>query len=258
MRKKYIFPTIAVFMIMVMVEIPVKANTNNIIENIDGSISIETGQLTLSELFSYLHENRNIQVFVIEEIDLKSAINVDLKDKSIDEILKIVLKNHSYAIVYNNSKLKGPEDGAHSAVSILSNNTESIKLPTLRNIEVDKSVGGNNTFLVEDLGKTQNIATIFSGSGEILSQISVKSSKKPSTTSPHRPVDYYNPGNIKQRNNAISKKEGIQNQIEALNKRIDSGISDQEYEKWVSIRGKNYVTHDRERLANLQKQLDNF
>ncbi|MFO7740461.1 MAG: hypothetical protein R6V46_18425 [Desulfatiglandaceae bacterium] len=43
--------------------------------------------------------------------------------------------------------------------------------------------------------------------------------------------------------------------IDELNQRIESGLSDMVYEKWVKVRGPKYVVHDRDRLRTYQGQL---
>jgi hypothetical protein len=45
--------------------------------------------------------------------------------------------------------------------------------------------------------------------------------------------------------------------VEYLERRIASGASDRDYERWVAVRGKENVVHDRERLANYQTMLRN-
>lgn len=48
----------------------------------------------------------------------------------------------------------------------------------------------------------------------------------------------------------------LESQIERLERRIASGISDFEYEKWVAVKGEKYVIHDRERLEYYRKKLN--
>lgn len=50
-------------------------------------------------------------------------------------------------------------------------------------------------------------------------------------------------------------KDQIQLIVDHLEERIDSGQSDRDYEKWASIKGEKYVTHDKELLAYYEQRL---
>ena len=58
-----------------------------------------------------------------------------------------------------------------------------------------------------------------------------------------------------QKDEIEDRKYELIQMIEELNQRIESGISDKEYEKWAKIRGQKYVTHDRVLLEHYQQIL---
>jgi hypothetical protein len=51
-------------------------------------------------------------------------------------------------------------------------------------------------------------------------------------------------------------EQGILSQMENLEKRIQNGQSDREYEIWSSVRGEQFAVHDSERLAQKQQELE--
>jgi hypothetical protein len=73
--------------------------------------------------------------------------------------------------------------------------------------------------------------------------------KEPPTSSVPKPSTPYSWRNTEQY---------LKRQIAVLEKRIESGQSDEEYERWVSVRGERYITHDKEKLEFLRKRLALF
>jgi hypothetical protein len=56
--------------------------------------------------------------------------------------------------------------------------------------------------------------------------------------------------------NSHDWQNDLQCQIDQLKYRIESGASDGDYEKWSSIKGEKYITHDRELLKRYQETLE--
>jgi hypothetical protein len=47
----------------------------------------------------------------------------------------------------------------------------------------------------------------------------------------------------------------LEYRIAGLRDRLQSGVSDREYDKWASVRGARYVTHDRKKIEMYERQL---
>lgn len=54
---------------------------------------------------------------------------------------------------------------------------------------------------------------------------------------------------------AVDNRELLSSKIEALRHRIESGVSDREYDKWVQYRDPKYLVHDRERIKRYENRL---
>jgi protein-arginine kinase activator protein McsA len=59
-------------------------------------------------------------------------------------------------------------------------------------------------------------------------------------------------------NTKESARQILTQKIEKLRCRIESGKSDREYERWAKIRDPQFIVHDRDRLKQYQKQLNNL
>ena len=58
--------------------------------------------------------------------------------------------------------------------------------------------------------------------------------------------DIYNNPDSQVNERVETKRDSVQQKMEDLRERIDSGESDREYDKWAKIRGAKYATHDEE------------
>jgi len=266
---------------------------------------------------------------VLEELSLKAGIQIFLFDKisgqglpqeieayTLENALKVLLKGHSYAILYSRpdighgkAKVVPSEKGLEGSVSLshetrvheffpspvltkLTENPRRVQQTraTMARAETSRANSDDhhtakNRFTAQRpaSGIAQRPASAIgpehgSVTGPVATAASTQtaqsnSQKSQPGTAPENPAGV-TPGSVQMYASSTSDPTELTSSspsgavpaaanprdiysgiIQTLEQRISSGLSDTEYERWVAVRGEQYVIHDREKLAYYKKRL---
>jgi hypothetical protein len=166
----------------------------------NGLVTIKQNNVSLLDLLEQIAKRMDMQIYITSQIDPATRISPNYDKVAPEALIQSLLKNYSYALIYNASQLNDPRE---SRIWFADRNHPRQSLADANNV--------NNAAATEISDRA--------------------------AVAPHQ-------------------EDRIMVEIEALKKRIDSGISDREYEQWKKIRGPRFATHDRDRLAAYRKQLE--
>lgn len=186
------------YLVLVIAAMAKAANADNLdLIYDDGHITCNISKVALGEFLTRLTEIANLQLIIVEPIDPADHIRAQFDRKTLDEVLKTVLKEYSYALV-----TLGSDENRAELISYNSHGN---------------AVDGN--------------------------------SPNWNRTTGHQAEYPYGMA-------APTGDRGVlTDKIEALKQRIESGASDDEYEKWAQYRDPKFIVHDRDILSQYRRRL---
>jgi len=229
----------------------------------DGLISLKGDGLSLLPLLQRISESTGIQILVFGPLS-PYPVSVDMIDKPVEEALKSILRGYSYAAIYS--------DGSAGGVNIISTGQAPLFAP-----EVEEGVGNVDRTSREQTPAAQDHEAIAGKGNPLPSELrtyigSNKGAECPVVYVPTQSVGTRGQQQteaarqqteaVEQQTEAIARaamdtrEERLRFQIEKLERRIESGQSDRDYELWSRIKGPRYVEHDRVRLERYRELLD--
>ena len=210
----------------------------------DGFISLKGDRVSFLPLLQRISESTGIQIVIVSSLN-PSSISVDMTDKPIEEALKSILKGYSYAAIYS--------DGSAGGVNILTAGGGYEINPPAASQKEKSSTGQALPFVPDERKSVGNVdrrisrdQTSAAQNHEVIARSKTNGEQTEATEQAEAIA----------RAASATREKRIRYQIENLERRIESGQSDRDYELWSSIRGPKYVVHDRVRLDRYRELLD--
>ena len=252
----------------------------------DGLISLKGDGLSLLPLLQRISESTGIQILVFGSLS-PYPVSVDMIDKPVEEALKSILRGYSYAAIYSDGSaggvnIIGARGGRETNLLVTSqkNRVSRIDLPPtsvsstgqapLFAPEEEEGVGNVDRTSRDQTAAVQNHEEIAGKGNPLPSELRTYIG---SNKGAERPVIYVPTQSVGTRARQQTEAVGQQTEaiaraamatreggysvfIEELERRIESGQSDRDYELWSRIKGPRYVEHDRVRLERYRELLD--
>jgi hypothetical protein len=255
----------------------------------NGLMSVKGRRMPLFPLLVKISETTGIEIFVLGQVR-ERYVSANLVEKPLYDALRSILNGYNYAVLYSG---KQPLNGVHVMTSSRMNKAPRhpfAAIDTTSQVQEENRLakGGDGfeaVFQEKDempthvasVGVPQSEVEIGHGEtrqsdGEynaVIHQtpppsyqdgnkphkegqqsISTSKSQVPgeqSISSPAEPI----PPTIK----PYTRERWLLGMIERLGQRIESGMSDRDYEMWSQIRGERYLQHDSELVAYYKEEL---
>lgn len=283
----WFFLLVAVVIVLILINLAA-ADQKELFKYERGLYSIRTKNISPSVLLEKISEISNVKIYLFDKAGKKN-IDCDFQNKRLEEILETIMKGKSFAILYNaadgsnetfvesqtvlqkkyelavddemamsgaSASSEGLTDG-YVDIDVSINNSQNVsESKSQKNVLDDNSNRKKNKYTIEGsevkkfiLSDSRNgggdAVNVIAGyppeatTGGVDGSSGLKVISNSQTTS----------------NEAKGREAVLRNKIAALEERIQSGQSDDDYEFWSKNKGEKYVTHDRETLEYYQDEL---
>jgi hypothetical protein len=284
MMKRSVVFALSVFLIGILAlpAIVLCAPGASVLDFEEGHLSLKGRQVHLASLLKDIARAAGVEIVLFETLST-SRVDIDVEETPVDEVLRRILKGHNFVVVFQaepsrctvryfeGHQILDLEDSIERGYTIQRRGTENPKKlqaasvygerrPTRAKIDqvvISKKQGPSP----EKEGKHENSLISSFGSlnkGHYKGSSSVFEGRSNAAHQSWIPTDAAPVVKDQDVSNKSVPKPNSKGKshIEYLRWRIATGISDKEYERWVAVRGKKYVIHDKERLAYYESMLE--